>query len=344
MPRAEYCFVQLEEVDWNDTSCLITYGPHPNRLLLSIKAVGLLQAPLLQRREDGLFKIVCGSRRLAVCKDLGLGPITCQVLSSGVPLETCLRMAIYDNLAQRVLNPVEKALVLSKISEHMEQSQLLKDIMPLLDLEPSARLLHRYVTLLQHETVILNSLASGKLDERTGFALTLFEQESRLALFQLFQEIPFSVRVQEEIIDVILDIAQRAKATPLELINEKEIERLRKNHSRPARQRAHDIRRHLQALRSPRLTARKERFAREVRKLGLPAGVRLVPPPYFEGPTWSLECTFERADELVARLRQVACLADKPAFRRVMESNRCFTQVDTRKNPADVERNKESGP
>jgi len=321
MPKAEFYVVQFDEVDWHDTSCLITYGSRPEKLLLSISEVGLLQAPLLQRKEHGLFRIICGSRRLAVCQELGLGSVTCQVLSSSISFPTCLRTAFYDNLAQRVLNPVEKALVLTKMSEHMGQSKLVKDIMPLLELEPSLKLLDRYVKLLQHETIILDSLASGKLDERTGFALTPLEREDRLALFQLFQELPFTVCMQQEIIETVLDLAQRTGATPVEVINLKDIKELRENHSGPPRQRVHGIRKHLQGLLFPRLTARKERFAEEVRELELPAGVRLVPPPYFEGPKWSLECTFESTGELAARLRQVASLADKPTFRRVMESS-----------------------
>jgi hypothetical protein len=220
------------------------------------------------------------------------------------------------------LNTVEKALILAKMAEHMEQPQLIRKLMPLLDLEPSDKLFDRYIRLLQYEKAILDLLASGGIDERIGFALAPFEQEDRFALFQLFRELPFSVSVQAEMIEAVLDLAQRDKVTPTEIINIQEIRELREDHSRAARQRAHDVRRCLQALRSPRLTARTERFAREVQGLGLPAGVRLVPPPYFEGPGWSLECTFGRTEELAALLRQVAGLADEPAFRRVMESDR----------------------
>ncbi len=320
MPKDEFCSVQFDQVDWLDSSCLITYGGHPDKLLLSINEVGLLQTPLVQRKEDGLFRIICGSRRLAVCKKLGLEPITCQVLSSSIPLETCLRMAVYDNLAHRVFNSVEKALVITKMAGHMKQSQLIEDIMPLLDLEPSLKLLNRYIKLLEHETAILDSLASGRLDERTGFALIRLEQGNRLALFELFLELPFSVSVQEEMIETVLEIAQRHKVTPVEIINGNAIKELRQDQSRPARQRAQDIRRHMQALRFPRLTARKERFAKEVQEVGLPPEVRLLPPPYFEGPKWTLECTFERTDQLSARLRHMASLADKPEFKELMES------------------------
>ncbi|MDH3801230.1 MAG: hypothetical protein OEU80_03985 [Deltaproteobacteria bacterium] len=55
MVEKESYSIQLEEVDWNDTSCLITYGPLPDKLILSIQTVGLIQKPLLQRKKRWTF-------------------------------------------------------------------------------------------------------------------------------------------------------------------------------------------------------------------------------------------------------------------------------------------------
>jgi ParB family chromosome partitioning protein len=311
--------IQLEEVDWDDTSCLITYGPLPEKLILSIQAVGLIQKPLLQRKSDGLFQIICGSRRLAVCQHLGLDPLSCEVLSTSTSPVAGLRMAIYDNVAQRGLNPVEKSLVLTKMAQHESQAQLVQEFMPLLDLEPSDTLCGRYMQLAPLEEPILDAIAGGTLHERIGFILSPLEREDRLAFFNFFQELPFSVSVQEELVETVVEIGQRDNFPPRQVLDSAEVNELRRAHKMPARQRAQQIRRQLQAWRAPRLAARKERFVREARDLGLPSKVRLIPPPYFEGPKWSLECTFERGDELATRLREVAELADQPAFKKVME-------------------------
>jgi hypothetical protein len=319
MLEKESYSIQLDEVDWNDTSCLITYGPLPEKLTLSIQTVGLIQKPLLQRKRDGLLRIVCGSRRLAVCRHLRLEPLSCEVLPTSAPPEACLRMAIYDNIAQRALNPVEKSLVLAKMAQHLNQPQLVQEFMPLLDLEPSDTLCGRYMQLTPLEEPILDAIARGTLHERIGFALSPLEQGDRFAFFNFFQELPFSVSVQEELVTTVVEIGQRDNLTPRQVLDSEEVNDMRQDHKRPARQRAQEIRKQLLATRAPRLTARKERFYREVGKLGLPAGVRLVPPPYFEGPKWSLECTFEGNDELATRLKQLTELVEQPEFKRVME-------------------------
>ncbi len=320
MLEVESSSIQLSEVDWNDTSCLITYGPLPNKLIHSIQAVGLIQPPLLQRKKSGLLRIVCGSRRLTVCQKVGLDIVPCRVLSNSVAHQACLRLAIHDNVAQRTLNPVEKSLVLTKMAEYLEQPELIKEFMSLLDLEPSVTLFSRYERLSHLEQVILDSLARGGLHERIAFALAPLEQGDRLALFRLFEEFPFSVSVQEEIIETVGEIARRDNLSLAQVLDSKEVRTPREAQERPKRQRAQEIRKKLQARRAPRLTARKERFAREAKELGLPSGVRLVPPPYFEGPKWSLECTFEGADELAARLRTLIQLAGQPRFQRILES------------------------
>jgi len=321
MVETESCSIQHAEVDWNDTSYLITYGPLPDKLILSIQAIGLLQKPLLQRKKGGLLRIICGSRRLAVCKQLGNEPLSCEVLRSSLSPEKCLRLAIYDNIAQRVLNPVEKSLTLTKMAEYLDQAELIQEFMPLMDMEPSVALFSRYMKLLHLEEVILTAIAKGTLHERIGFVLSPLEKRDRLALFHLFEELPFSVSVQKEIVETVVEIAHRDKLTPAQVLAGEEVSDLRGAHKRPARQRAQEIRQQLLARKAPRLTSRKVRFAKEVGELGLPGGVRLVPPPYFEGPRWSLECTFKRAEELATRLRQVAELADQPEFQQIMESD-----------------------
>jgi hypothetical protein len=316
----ESCSIQLDGIDWNDTSCQITYGPLPPKLLLSIQTVGLIEPPLVQGKKNGLFRIVCGGRRLAACKKFGLDSVACRLLPTSTDRQRCLRLAIYDNVAQRTLNPVEKSLVLTKMADYLEEPQLINEFMPLLDLEPSLKLFNRYLGLLDLEKVILDYLALGRLNERIAFALAKENQGARLAYLRLFEELPFSVSVQEELLAAVEQIARKENLTPEQLLSSGEVGVLRKTAKRPARQRAQQIRKHLQDRCNPRLTARRERFAREVRSLGLPAGVRLVPPPYFEGPKWILECTFERADELARRLRHVAQLADLTDLQSIMES------------------------
>jgi len=313
--------IPLAAIDWQDTSCLITYGPLPDTLRRSIQAVGLLQIPLLQGRQHGRFRIVAGSRRLLICRELGLEPVTCQILHESLSPEACLRLAVYDNVATRVLNPVEKSLVLAKMLASLPRPQVIGEFMPLLDLEPSSKLLSRYLELQRLEKDMLDALADGTLHERTASALVPLAPSDRRALSALFGEFSFSVSVQEEIIELAVEIGRREGMAPAEVLKADAIAALRREQKRPARHRAEEIRRYLQGRRTPRLTARWERFLRETQELGLPSHVRLVPPPYFEGPHWRLECTFQSGKDLARVLQAVAVMAEQPEFQTVLEGH-----------------------
>lgn len=215
---------------------------------------------------------------------------------------------------------MEKSLVLAKMAAYIKEAELIDEFMPLLDLEPSSTLFSRYLGLVDLGEVILDSLAAGVLNERIAFALARQKEADRLAYLRFFQELPFSVSVQEEIIETVEEIARKENCTAAQVLSNTELRALKQSDKRPPRQRAQEVRKHLQAKRNPRLTARRERFAKEAKALALPSGVRLLPPPYFEGPKWILQCTFERAEDLANQLRHVAQVADLPEFQQIMES------------------------
>ncbi|HVO85250.1 MAG TPA: ParB/RepB/Spo0J family partition protein [Syntrophobacteria bacterium] len=311
--------IPFAAIDWQDTSSLITYGPLPDILRRSVQAVGLLQIPMLQGKPEGGFRVVSGSRRLLVCRELGLEPVTCQILDASVLPGACLRFAVYDNVATRLLNPVEKSLVLAKMLAFLPQPQVVEEFMPLLALEPSVTLLSRYLELLRLEKDMLDALADGRLHERTASALAPLEPADRRSLFALFGEFAFSVSVQQEIIELAVEIGEREGMPPAEVLEADAIAALRRERRRPTRHRAEEIRRYLQGRRAPRLTARRERFLRETQELGLPSGVRLISPPNFEGPQWRLECIFQRGQDLAHILRTVSGIAAQPEFQRVLE-------------------------
>jgi hypothetical protein len=67
------------------------------------------------------------------------------------------------------------------------------------------------------------------------------------------------------------------------------------------------VRFRLRRKRFPRLSQCEEKFLQQSKKLHLPSGVQLVPPPFFEGQTFCLQIEFDDRQDL----------ADKAAY--VME-------------------------
>jgi hypothetical protein len=90
-----------------------------SELVDSIRALGVLQPPMLRQNNDGRFEIVFGRRRIAAAKKVGLSEIECIVVDLD---ELHREMAELDeNLCRSPYSPAELALVLKKRKSLYEQ-------------------------------------------------------------------------------------------------------------------------------------------------------------------------------------------------------------------------------
>ena len=75
----------------------------------------------------------------------------------------------------------------------------------------------------------------------------------------------------------------------------------------------------LRRCRFPRLNRREEQFAVLAKKLPHAGGVRLVPPPSFEGGTYRIEIAFSQQEALAGAARTVQALSQDERLRRMLE-------------------------
>ncbi|UCD58090.1 MAG: ParB N-terminal domain-containing protein, partial [Candidatus Hydrogenedentota bacterium] len=119
-----------------------SFKPEIGELANSIRAVGLVNPPLLRGRGGG-FEVVCGFKRVLACKSLGLAEIAALMYEEDeLPDEKCLWFSLIDNACPGRMSPVERATALMKFSEQgYDADRLAEEVAPRLGL-PSSR---RYV-------------------------------------------------------------------------------------------------------------------------------------------------------------------------------------------------------
>ena len=117
----------------------MSFGFDLGPLIRSIQNVGMINPPLLiEKRGDG-HTVIAGYRRIRAFRVLHYEEIPCRLLSASQlsPFE-CLLLNLYDNLATRRLNDVEKGMVFMRLAALLSHEEIVKDYMPLLGL-PSHR-------------------------------------------------------------------------------------------------------------------------------------------------------------------------------------------------------------
>ncbi|MFO7738592.1 MAG: ParB N-terminal domain-containing protein [Desulfatiglandaceae bacterium] len=300
-------WIELERIECAVGPYCMSFGFDLEPLMQSIRAVGLVNAPLLMKNEHGRYDVISGFRRIQAVRFLGWEKILGRSLSRPrrSPLE-CLLLNLYDNLATRKLNDVEKGMVLKRLSPLLSENELLAGYMPLLDLRAHAPILNLYLRIENElEWPIKESLARGHLSMQVAGKLLDLEGADRAAVFKLISILKFNVNEQNQVIDYMNDISKAEKKPTVQLCNQISREGILSDSRMNTPQKAKAILKRLRAQRFPRLQQAEAVFKKRVSTLRLPKGVKISAPPYFESPDYQLQVTFRDGGDLEAKIEQL---------------------------------------
>ncbi|RLB34973.1 MAG: hypothetical protein DRH11_04290 [Deltaproteobacteria bacterium] len=284
----------------------------------SIKKIGLLNPPYVIGKKQGRgFEVVSGYRRVLAVKALGWEKVLCKDISNSVtsPLEY-LVFNLYDNLATRTFNDVEKGMILCRLDPLVPRKEILEEYMPLLGLPSHEPTLEVYLRVPDLALEIKEAFARGQLSFQSVRALEDMDSLSQSQVFKWISELKFNFNQQRQFLEILVDLALKDGISVFEFLAKEELSRYLED---PIENRPQTAKRTLQALhelRYPRLTRAERIFREKVANLNLPEGAILKAPAYFEAPGYCLEVRFrdgkslKRKMEALLNIKQLANLDD----------------------------------
>ena len=308
--QIETQLVDSDRIDNSAGPCCMSFGFDLGPLIQSINKIGLLNRPLLMESKHGLLTVITGYRRIKALKSLGWNKIPSWVLpeSKISPLK-CLLLNLYDNLATRKLNEVEKGMVLSRLCSWVQRYEVLEVYMPLLDL-PSDEPTLFFFTKLETELDprIKEYIVKKKLSLKIAKMLLEMESEARSQIFSVISNIKFNINQQKYLIDYIIDISNIESKPIAEILKEPSLEGVFTNEYLNNPQKAKVILKLLRARRLPSVVKSEALFKKRVSALDLPDGVRILEPQYFEAPDYRLEVRFREGRGLKKTINRLALI------------------------------------
>ena len=136
-------------------------------------------------------------------------------------------------------------------------------------------------------------------------AMTL-EPASRLALLRMLHNLMLNINQQVQFIDYMIDLSISNHKNMVEMLKEPPLGDLCRQTSVNGPQKARAILNCLRSIRFPALSQVEKGFKASVSRLNLPKGVRIAPPPYFEGPELKMEILFRHGRELKEKVDHLA--------------------------------------
>ena len=266
-------------IDLTDERFRTSFFGSPDKLVLSIKRIGLLHPPLVMK-QDGRWVLVSGWKRVLACRALGLAPIDVLDTEEKDPLKNFL-LCFLENLATREFGLVEKAEVLARLVSLGERREaVIKEIMPLLDLDQNENILRAYQDIGGFSREIKKGLEEMETPFPVARQLIQFSGEERAAIFPHL--LPLGQNKQKEVLENLWEVTRRDRVSAMDVLGSEPVGEVTDEGNLSSLQRSEGLRRVLSRMRFPAVSRREEDFNETIRGLDLPPEVGLTPPAFFE--------------------------------------------------------------
>lgn len=287
-------------------------------LKTSIKKYGLIHYPILTERKEGLI-IVSGWRRILACIELDMGEIPIYLLLEDDDLKVLL-FRIYEDLASRELNFLEKAEIISKLKSFgMRREEIIEKYLPLLSINPSSYDFNIYFSLSNLDKSVKEAILDENISFQSARVLTLFSKSDQKRLLPFL--IPLSFNYQKELLGDIYEILKRDNISLKNLSTKQNIKKIIESEKFSALEKAKKIREIIKEMRYPLLSSWEVAYKDWIRKLKLPSSIKIIHDKFFEEEGLNLNIKFKNPKDLENSLKKMLEICKKEDFRNYFKDS-----------------------
>ena len=303
--------VWLAQIQTGDHTFKITTKTETDELALSIRAVGLLQPPVLIQTNNN-FTVICGFRRIAACETLNIAKIPARVLHANCSKLTCAQIAISDNASQRSLNIVEQSRAYALIRKFADSPPDWIKSVESTGLACSETAVDRILPVAGMPISLQDAILEGSIALPIALHINHLESDDAMALCLFFRQVTTGLNIQRELLALISEISLRDDISIARLIEQADITDITKNADLPAPQKAQQLRIKLKAKRYPELSKAEASFNQKLKTLKLNPRVQIHPPHFFEGKSYRLSLTIDSRRQLQSLQSELDKLVHHP--------------------------------
>ncbi|UCC39939.1 MAG: ParB N-terminal domain-containing protein [Candidatus Aminicenantes bacterium] len=307
--------ISLDQIFLEDERFRISYYYSLERMILSLKNVGLINPPLVVFRDDH-FILVSGWKRVLACREISLSPIPVRVSEEEDELKTFLT-AFYEKLALREFDLLEKAEILSKLKKLGEaEDKIVRHFLPLLNIPSTLSHLDMFLSFSRFKPELKRMIAEKNMPFSSVQLLSEFKPGARKLLLPLL--LPIGQNKQRELLDDLLNISRKSDIPAEKLLVSKELQDTLKSDSLSPLQKSDKIRLLLKRKRYPSISSMRDSFNSLLRIMGWPKEISVKPSPFFEGEDVSVSFSFKNNEELQRHLHMIKKLSSRKEFSRLL--------------------------
>ncbi len=305
------------EINLADERFRISYHFDLDRLLLSIKKIGLIYPVVVVKRDDPGFVVLSGWKRVYACLELALPEIPVFLLEEDDDLKAFL-FSLYENLAFRSFDILEKAEILKRLDEYVEdEKKIVRQFFPLLGIPGNLSYLDVYLKIARLDCESKKLIFDKKIPLSAAQLLTEFPPRDRERLSPLI--LPLSSNKLKQFLEDLFELAKKTGEPVEAILSQPEIQAVSRNGNLSSLQKADRIRALIRTKRHPNLASLKRSFDASLKKARLSKEVSFDAPSFFEDQEFAVTFSLKNRQTFQKRLAKLMDLASDESLFKIFE-------------------------
>jgi hypothetical protein len=272
--------LSLDEIDLEDERFRFSYHFELDKLLISIKKMGILSPILVVKRDGPLYVVLSGWKRILASRELAIESIPSFWIEENEDGRAFL-VSVYENWVIRRFNILEKAEILNKLSGFMKDEKIIvRQFFPLLDIPANLSYLDIYLKIADLDPSWKNLIYQKKLSLPSAELLTAFTPGDKENLLPLL--LPLNKNKVKQFIEDIYELSQKTGDSFGGILSTREVRSVLQADNLSSLQKAEKIRSFIHTKRYPNLSAWKNSFETSVKNAQLSKDVVFDSTSFFE--------------------------------------------------------------
>ncbi len=290
----------------------------PDSLKDSIEAIGVIHPVVLMKWADR-WKIICGHRRINLCKTLGIADIPARVTESDLDEETLLDFNLTENRSHRSYSDVEKGRIIDKLlCAGVSGEIIIRKYMPILGLQRSKKLYQEFSRVPCLQTGLQHLLHELNVPLRIFSPLLQWSAPCREAAETVFSSVRPGINKWRELLELAEEIARIENKSPGDIFRREEIQSIIAQNGIETHEKYDQIMQTMTPWRYPVLTELRKKIARAQDQLSLGPRTKIRIQESFETEEIKIEIKGRDQKSLVDEVEKLANATRSPAMEELM--------------------------
>jgi hypothetical protein len=304
--------VSLNDMDLQDERFRISYHCDLEKLLVSIKKIGLVHPLLIVKRAAPKYVVVSGWKRLSACLELALTHVPALLIELEDDFRVFL-LALYENWAVRKFNILEKAEILSRLSGFIQDEKtIVTQFFPLLDIPSNLSYFDLYHKIARLDPDWKKFIFQKKIPLSSIQFLTAMTPSDRDSLIPLIR--PLNVNKLKSFIEDLYELSKITGDSPHVLLSTPEFQSLLRSDSLSSLQKAEKVRSLIQEKRYPTLSSWKKSFQTSIKRAQLTKDVTFDTASFFEDGEFNVTFSIKDKESFRKRVSKLLELTNDKDF------------------------------